>query len=1087
MRLLIISVYLLITYGSLFPFNFSLLELNQQYTNLLSIKFSGIGDILANIFLFVPLGFLYAVNSPNQNTFLNLDKCLLLIKVLIFSILLQLMQIGLPSRDQNITDVAFNMLGFMLALYSMAFIKLPTFKIKPKLTFLPIAIALTYLLSELPPFVPALDFQQVKNSIKPLLILPTWYLSVDVFFKTLMWLVVIRLTSFEQIKPSIKGVLLLWLAMLFAKVIIYSNQVTFSDLIAPLIAILVSVYINIQQQGATKLLLIAVLGAFFASSISPITSFHFTPSDLLPFSGYLSGQLVVGIQGLLYKIFLFSSIIWFAFELSFNVKKTTYILAAFVGLIEFSQLFMQSRVTDFADVLLVFIAYHLVRNLGDYLVQKETSNQYDDIHNESTCSADDSQAYRYLFGISPVQKSTLGLILIFTSFYFVVNFSLSLPGVPYNVVELFVHHGSVLDLLFFLSFLLLLGGCSTYIAKQVNQNDDISVISFIGLHFISLAIIFVCLWCAVTNESIEDIVGASKIRQAIYAAQASQHFFMVLFNILSLSLMANIGEFIEFLLRFSALFGLFQIPLSFFFLCSNKNTRLVKKVQFAIVSFILLLLCYLSVFTFAVTDNITELIAKPTTLVIGIIIFTIITVMARRLLFNGMHILAILLTIVCASVSWLIAQYVFELVIVKYGHVFSAFDFLIGAGREQKMSEKLLIIRWVALVFSFQWVLILGSIFFDKIPKIEMNKVRLSKFKNYIVICLSVIMMSYIGNRLFGEHMHWQTLVQYFSKASSYAFVIDESTSFIPTDAVAGDIYLNEKRVPSLASAFQQAKSEDVIRLSKGYYNEAAILNANNVRIVAALGAVIYGKSSEGKGALVIKGDNTYIEGLECHSVYVPDNNGVCIRLEGKGIHLNKVYFHHAQGGLLGSHQGGDIRIENSRFEHLGDGAFYHGIYTLEETRLFINNSSFVNNRNGGHEIKSRSYHTEITNSVIASSQSRDSRLIDVPNGGVLIIQNNVLIEGPFSENHDLLSWGVEGVTHIAEQLIITDNMVISDKRRARLISLKREPNQMKISDNIVVGKVSGFPLEHNLFFSSRASLSIPPAPFIPPLKGEFK
>jgi hypothetical protein len=105
-----------------------------------------------------------------------------------------------------------------------------------------------------------------------------------------------------------------------------------------------------------------------------------------------------------------------------------------------------------------------------------------------------------------------------------------------------------------------------------------------------------------------------------------------------------------------------------------------------------------------------------------------------------------------------------------------------------------------------------------------------------------------------------------------------------------------------------------------------------------------------------------------------------------------------------------------------------------------------------------------------------------VPNGGSLIIKNNILIEGPFSENHDLLSWGVEGIKHPSEQVIIKDNIIISDKSQAKLISLKKQPNIFIVEGNFVVGNVKGVNVDDNFFFENREALSIKAAPFIPEL-----
>ena len=175
--------------------------------------------------------------------------------------------------------------------------------------------------------------------------------------------------------------------------------------------------------------------------------------------------------------------------------------------------------------------------------------------------------------------------------------------------------------------------------------------------------------------------------------------------------------------------------------------------------------------------------------------------------------------------------------------------------------------------------------------------------------------------------------------------------------------------------------------------------------------------------------------------------------------------------------------LKIGRFEYLGHGSFFHGVYSLEKTRLIISRSIFLNNQNGGHEIKSRSYFTKITDSVIASGESIDSRLIDIANGGEVILRNNVLVEGSNSENNDLLSWGVEDLAHQNNSLTIVNNLLISDKLSAKLMSSKHLPNKVAIFDNIVVGNIHGVPRRNNDFFHSREELGIKPAPFIPRLK----
>jgi len=1074
MRILIAFVYLLIAYGSLFPFNFSIAEFTSSYEKLLSIDVSGMGDVLGNILLFVPLGFLYSLENLSDQGQWNLTRRGLWWKVFTFALILQVMQIALPQRDQNLLDAVFNLLGFFIGFYSVNFVNLKALTFQAKLRHLPVAIALTYFLSELSPFIPSLDFQAFKNSIKPLLQMPSLSIVYDLLIEVVVWLLVVRLLSFGREKAPLKTIVSLWLLMLLGKVIIYFNFITMVDVIAPIIVILLAANIDFTHKKATKIILALAVFTFALTSVGLIGQANFSVETFIPFHAYLSGQLYIGVKVILYKLFLFGAMLWLTLEIGKDVKKSAFLLTFLVAFLEFVQIFMSVRTTDLGDVVLVVIAYLLVRYLGDYLATEE-----------SLCApplSTNNELPQGIIKLSSQQLFFASLVIGFIAFYMVVNFILALPGVSYNVAELFEHNASLLDLFFFLTFLVLLSATSHYIVNAIAQRPVLSPFKLTALHVLGLAVIFLFLWLSVTIESIEDIVGASKMKQWLYANQTSTSFSAVLVNVMSLSIVAKFAQFLEFLCRFSALFGLIQLPLTIGLAFFNQGISKASFIKLILITVPLFLCCFYVVFITAVTDNLTELIASPTVLAICCVALAFFVAMQRQL-FDTKNIFSSYALMVIVSISsWYVAQYAFEQVIFKYGYTFSAFDFLIGGGREVKISDGELILRWSTLIFSFQLLLVIGGMFYSKVPKNIIPEQRLTFIAKYSVIATLCTFVLYSGNRLFGEHLHWQTLMQYFTNPSQQGFSIDNSVAKQPTLANTGSIYLNDELMNSLAQAFNNAKPFDTIRLTKGSYNQAAVLKSSNISIIAESGAIIFGKTKQGKGALVILGDNTYIEGLECHSIYVPDNNGVCVRLEGKGITLNNVYFHHAQGGLLGSNKGGDIIIENSRFEHLGDGAFFHGIYTLSPSRLFIKNSYFLNNRNGGHEIKSRSIHTEITNSVIASSQSRDSRLIDIPNGGVLIVKDNILIEGPYSENHDLLSWGVEGIVHLEEKVVIEGNTIISDKNRARLISLERKPNVLRIEGNIVVGSIIGIDEDDNMIFKNRAELSILAAPFIPEL-----
>jgi hypothetical protein len=121
-----------------------------------------------------------------------------------------------------------------------------------------------------------------------------------------------------------------------------------------------------------------------------------------------------------------------------------------------------------------------------------------------------------------------------------------------------------------------------------------------------------------------------------------------------------------------------------------------------------------------------------------------------------------------------------------------------------------------------------------------------------------------------------------------------------------------------LSAVFGSLRPGDRVVMAPGEYREAAILRVDRITIVAEDGAHLLGVAAGGKAALVIAGNDTVIEGLECSDIAVPDRNGACIRLEGRNLTLRGVHFHDSEQGILGG--GGTVLIEDSTFERLGKG-----------------------------------------------------------------------------------------------------------------------------------------------------------------------
>src|SRR5207237_2531676 len=120
-------------------------------------------------------------------------------------------------------------------------------------------------------------------------------------------------------------------------------------------------------------------------------------------------------------------------------------------------------------------------------------------------------------------------------------------------------------------------------------------------------------------------------------------------------------------------------------------------------------------------------------------------------------------------------------------------------------------------------------------------------------------------------------------------------------------------------------------------------------------------------------------------------------------------------GGLVGT----QITMRNSYFDRNGIcvRACAHAIYIENVDLLRVENSHFSNTRQA-HSVKSRALRTEVVGCTITDGpEGTSSYLIDVPNGGALIVRDNTLEKGPKSENHTAaIAIGAEGVTHPTPQ-----------------------------------------------------------------------
>ena len=265
----------------------------------------------------------------------------------------------------------------------------------------------------------------------------------------------------------------------------------------------------------------------------------------------------------------------------------------------------------------------------------------------------------------------------------------------------------------------------------------------------------------------------------------------------------------------------------------------------------------------------------------------------------------------------------------------------------------------------------------------------------------------------------------------------------------------------TLSAAVAASRSGDTIAVQAGtYVNDFATIS-KDISIVGVGGMANFVATQappNGKGIFVTQG-NVTIENLSFSGAAVPDKNGAGIRYEGGNLVVINSYFHDNQDGILAnSAPNGTIRIVGSEFANNGAGDGYsHNLYVNNIASLVIDNSYF-HDANLGHEIKSRALSTTITNSRVYDGNSTASYSIDLPNGGVGVIQNNVIQQGPNSDNPAIIHYGGESAAYAGSSLLIEDNVVVNDmsgSSSARLLSNATTVTGT-VTGNSVYGLTSG-------------------------------
>lgn len=355
----LVMVFLVI-YGSLYPFDFQFHEISNSelsafFKTWLSVMHKG--DIIANILIFVPLGFVGAHSFPESVPWVKKISIIFLLAILL-GFGLQVLQLFLPSRDANLLDGVLNIAGTGLGMLAA---KILNVSVNDKIKLFPISLPLLLVFSwfayRLLPFVPALDWKEIKNSVKPLLLHP--HLNpVGLWHDMVAWGIVLFFVEriFRSRHPQRDAGLLL-LCCLFLEVLIVNNSISLSNVLGAVAGY--GVWLLLRQFGKqmVSLTLVSLLAVYFII-------YSFVPFELsngnnsfswIPFSGFLSDSMYHNTLAFIEKLFFYGSLAWLMLNMGLRAIYVGLLLASFLLLIEISQIFIGYHTPEITDPLFVLM------------------------------------------------------------------------------------------------------------------------------------------------------------------------------------------------------------------------------------------------------------------------------------------------------------------------------------------------------------------------------------------------------------------------------------------------------------------------------------------------------------------------------------------------------------------------------------------------------------------------------------------------------------------------------------------------------------------------------------------------------------
>lgn len=357
----------LILYGSLYPFEFyNHVDPAKGMRYLFSTwrLHTSIGDVLANILLYLPFGFFAAKTAVRLAPLLRVFVAFAAGAA--FSISLECAQLWDAGRVSAMSDVYANSLGAVIgATISTALtIDLHLF-LWEDLRRRPFAflMILCWVAHRLFPYVPVIDAHKYWHAIMPLLYGPA-VKPLDALPYFAGWLAVGALLESAfglTVRVALPGLLIV---IFCARIAIGDIALSQADVVGGFAA--AAIWLVWPHASKRRLRIVAAALAIDVV-IEGLRPFRFLaaprPFNWIPFSSLIDGSIFISLPAYMAKFFLYGTLVWSLRRSGLSWIAATTVAGALVSLVHYMQIYLPGRSAEITDVLLVAMAGALMRTL----------------------------------------------------------------------------------------------------------------------------------------------------------------------------------------------------------------------------------------------------------------------------------------------------------------------------------------------------------------------------------------------------------------------------------------------------------------------------------------------------------------------------------------------------------------------------------------------------------------------------------------------------------------------------------------------------------------------------------------------------